>query len=243
MSESEKLVVDGELVFSALRSHQDTLKKREYYGKHLITNNKERHSEYAEEAIQPVTYPGPSHLTPCRSKQLIFRRETVPSSIAMGSNSTVPLATSRAFSFRSVIECNSGPLTLGENMFIECTLLKNNVLLLRETLLNSNIEVSTLQTLVEDINKAKDAINKKISVQLNEILKELHEQIVRKSFSNDRASNLEHTNTLSSLLPFTPTAMHPYPPPFYFHQFKQFDRPPVVVPESSFSPYSTQSAH
>ena len=241
MSDGEELVVEG----GPLRSNRDTLKKREYYGKHLIISNEERQSEYSKETTQPVAYSGPS---PSRLTQYSFkhsRRETgnFPSSIAIASNSSLPLATSREFSFRSVTECKSGPLTFGENMFIECTLLKNNILLLRDALLNSNVEVSILQSIVDNIQKANDVLNSKICVQLNEILKELHERTVRESLTNDGVSNLGHTNPISSILPFTPTAMHPYPPPFYFHQFKQFDRPPVDVSELSFSSYSTQSAH
>ena len=245
MSENEEPIADAEPALSVLNFHRDTLKKREFYGKNSVSNKERWLSESVKETTQPVTYLGPSsHPTPRSTKQPISRRETVsfPSSFTTPSSSH-QFAATPSFSSRS--EGKTDPLAFGENMYVECTLLKNNALLLRDALRNSNLEVAVLRALIEDVRNAKDALNKNISAQLSVILEELQERIGREQGpTNVRVSSVAHPNPFnpnlgfSSQFPFTPTAIHPYPPPFYFQHMHE-----PLVSESGFTPYSTQTAH
>ena len=266
MSENEELTVDDGPPASAFQLHRESsYKKREVYEK-LVASKKIPFNDGASSSsimAQSVSNPGPSSL-PNQS----VSRPPRQSAAKRDSNSTSSMLSVTGHPFLSVpflpsssslqhshqlpasirwevSECKRPlPAIVGENMFIECSLLKSNILLLKDALSNPNMAVSDLQILANEVKKAKDLLMEKVSLPLDDIQKELQDQI-----SNEHA--VFHAKNLFDFrtLPLTHTAANPYPSQLYLYpDTEQLPerRVPHAIPDPSCipsPPYNAQSAH
>lgn len=122
-------------------------------------------------------------------------------------------------SFRSHLpDCKPHPVIFGENIFIECSLLKSNLLLLKDALSNPNLAVVDLQTLIHDVRRAKEVLVEQVSLPLIDIQRELQEKI-----------SLEHAASVLH-------ATNPMVPVYSLHEFRT-TLPNVTTPPSASNPY------
>lgn len=240
---------------SAFQIHREnSYKKREVYEK-LVASKKTPNAEAPSSiaaVVQSLDNPGPSsNLTASfssrSSRQSAAKREINSTPAALltlnGQSSVPPL-------FRShVSDCKPHPVIFGENIFIECSLLKSNLLLLKEALLNSNLANIDLQTLTNDVRKAKEILVEQVSLPLNDIQRELQQQISQEqaAFHSTNPVPVYSLHEFRTSLPVTPTPSQPYPSHLYLY--------PVTEPladrrlslgissDQSCIPYNAQPAH
>lgn len=131
--------------------------------------------------------------------------------------------------------------------------------MLKEALSNPNLAAVDLQTLTNDVRKAKEVLVEQVSLPLNDIQRELQEQISQEQ--QQQHTSLFHPATtttnpvpvyalheLRTNLPLTPTASHPYPSHLYLYpvtdQLTDSRRIPLGInTDQSCAPYNAQSAH
>lgn len=269
MSESEELIVVDGPSASAFQPHREaTFKKRELFEKSMAARK-----SYATDLSLPGTSTQLTSTTPSSSSAAsTSAAAAAPTSVATSvlrtarhpapkrdSNpvTSFPSAVSGAapqlamssYPFRPQAECKPHPIIFGENIFIECSLLKSNVLLLREALLNPNLQAIDLQAITDDIRKAKEVLVEKVCLPLTDIQRTLQEQMSREHAA---AMQSAHTNSVYSLghdlasanLPLAPSALHPYPSHLYLYPVQEplSERRPAV-PDASCAPFSAQPAH
>ncbi len=270
MSENEELTVDDGPPRSAFQFHREgSYKKREVYEK-LVAAKKNPVNDGASSSsimAQSQSNPGPSSLP----TQPVSRPPRQCSALKRESNSTsamlnvtghpflsVPFLPSSSSlhhshqlpsSFRwDVSDCKRPlPAIVGENMFIECSLLKSNILLLKDALANPNMSSSDLQVLANEVKKAKDLLVEKVLLPLDDVQRELQDQISKERavFHGIHAKNLFDFRNL----PLAHTASNPYPSQLYL--YPDTDQLPERrishgIPDQSCAPlppFSAQPAH
>lgn len=231
---------------------QNSYKKREVYEK-LVASRKIPSVDGASSSAssimaQSIDNSGPSSL-PTQfmsrpSRQSAAKRENNSSS-TLGSNGP-PTVTSSLRTNQS--DCKPHPVIFGENIFIECSLLKSNLLLLKEALSNPNVAAVDLQTLTNDVRKAKEVLVEQVSLPLNDIQRELQEQISqeRSAFFSANPVPVYALHEFRTNLPSTPTASHPYPSHLYLYPVTDQltdRRNPLSIADQSCVPYNAQPAH
>lgn len=256
MSENEKSTVDDghRHPVSAFQLHRESsYKKREVYEK-LVASKKTPVVDGAPSSsimAQSVGNPGPSSLQASLvsrpSRQSAAKRESNSSlTSAMLSLNGPPTSSSFA---SNLPDCKPYSLLLGENILVECSLLKRYLLLLKDALSKPDLSVVELQTLTHDVRKAREVLVEKVAVPLNDFQRELQEQISHEHIQSAIVGPPVHSfhelrNSL--LLPPTPTATHPYPSHLYMYPGSEQltdRRNPLGITDQSCVPYNAQPAH
>lgn len=284
MSESEELiVVDGPSVFQQ-PSTQATFKKRELYEKALAARSSK--NAVATDLSMSSSEPGPSTqlassterstttavtsvatsvLRTARHHSAGPKRDANPvTSFPSAVSSAGPQLAMSSYPFRAAAaaaaapECKPHPIIFGENIFIECSLLKSNVLLLREALLNPNLQAMDLQAITDDIRKAKEVLVEKVCLPLSDIQRTLQEQMSREhvaamqsaahtgSVYGSLGHDLAAAAAAAASLPLAPSALHPYPSHLYLYPVQEplAERSRAApAPDASCAPFSAQPAH
>ncbi|KAI9565696.1 hypothetical protein GHT06_009487 [Daphnia sinensis] len=263
MSESEELTVDDGHPVSAFQLHRESsYKKREVYEK-LVASKKTPIADGASSSsimAQSVGNAGPSvsHAVARPSRQSAAKRESSSSlTPAMLSLNGPPTSFSP-----NLADCKPYSILLGENILVECSLLKRYLLLLKDALSKPDLSVVELQTLTHDVKKAREVLMEKVAVPLNDFQRELQEQIPHEHVafhsSNSGGPPFHSVNSAgppvhsfhelrnSLLLPLTPTATYPYPSHLYVYPYPEQltdRRNPVGITDQSCVPYNAQPAH
>lgn len=269
MSESEELiVVDGPSVRQQppppppTTTHQATFKKRELYEKALAARKNASGAHEpgpstqlaaSSSATGTVTSVATSVVRTARQHSAPKRDANPATSFPSAVSSAGPQLAMSGYPFRPAAECKPHPIIFGENIFIECSLLKSNVLLLREALLNPNLQAMDLQAITDDIRKAKEVLVEKVCLPLTDIQRTLQEQMSREHAA---AMQSAHTSSVYSLghdlaaaaaaasLPLAPSALHPYPSHLYLYPVQEpLAERRAPAPDASCAPFSAQPAH
>lgn len=271
MSGSVEMAAEGASFQSSHR--EPSYKKREVYEKLMAS----RKSPLDVPASGPVAMhpagsgssnPGPSsQLTPPAASRLsrpsATKRDctpaasfhlTAPSAVGAAATPTTSLPLPPRSS--SLAACKPHPVIFGENIFIECSLLKSNVFLLKEALLNATLADAELHAITDDVRTAREILNEKVTLPLTEIQKKLQDQISREQVSTIHSTTTTTATTqpspaygqdYSPTLPLTPTALHPYPSHLYVYpsQDQLLDRRVQLgIPEhQTCVSFSAQPAH
>lgn len=257
MSENEEeLTVDDGHPVSAFQLHRESsYKKREVYEK-LVASKKTTVVDGASSSsimAQSVGNPGPTSSSSSLQASLVSRPSR-QSAAKRESNSSMTSAmlslNGPPSSFASNLpDCKPYSLLLGENILVECSLLKRYLLLLKDALSKPDLSVVELQTLTHDVRKAREVLVEKVAVPLNDFQRELQEQISHEHIHSAIAGPSVHSfheirNSL--LLPPTPTATHPYPSHLYMYPGSEQltdRRNPLSITDQSCVPYNAQPAH
>ncbi|XP_046636292.1 uncharacterized protein LOC124314999 [Daphnia pulicaria] len=257
MSENEEeLTVDDGHPVSAFQLHRESsYKKREVYEK-LVASKKTTVVDGASSSsimAQSVGNPGPTSSSSSLQASLVSRPSR-QSAAKRESNSSMTSAmlslNGPPSSFASNLpDCKPYSLLLGENILVECSLLKRYLLLLKDALSKPDLSVVELQTLTHDVRKAREVLVEKVAVPLNDFQRELQEQISHEHIHSAIAGPPVHSfhelrNSL--LLPPTPTATHPYPSHLYMYPGSEQltdRRNPLSITDQSCVPYNAQPAH
>lgn len=272
MSESEELIVVDGPTASAFQSHREaTFKKRELYEKSMAARKHFPTDLSLTSAATSAGEAGPSTQLPSTTsaaatsttstalraaRHSMAKRDSNPAATSFPS-SVQQLAMS-SYPFRpapasALAECKPHPIIFGENIFIECSLLKSNVLLLREALLNPNLTPVDLQAITDDIRKAKEVLVEKVCLPLSDVQRTLQEQMSREHVAAVAMQSAAHTSSVySSLghelanLPLAgPSALHPYPSHLYLYPVQEpaGERRSAPGSDASCAPFSAQPAH
>lgn len=257
MSESEELTVDDGHPVSAFQLHREnSYKKREVYEK-LVASKKIPVAEAASSSsimAQSTGNAGPSQAVARPSRQSAAKRESNSSLTSAMLSLNGP-----STSFTSnLADCKPYSILLGENILVECSLLKRYLLLLKDALSKPDLSVVELQTLTHDVKKAREVLLEKVAVPLNDFQRELQEQIPHEhvAFQSNSGPSFHSVNSgapvhsfhefrNSLLLPLTPTATYPYPSHLYVYPYPEqlTDRRNQGIADQSCVPYNAQPAH
>lgn len=137
-------------------------------------------------------------------------------------------------------ECLPNPVTFGEHLYLECTILKNNLLLLREALGRHNgsgLEMPELFHVLEDIRRAKEELDRKVSRPLGDLKDELDRRLThhRQAAASAAAAAAAPTDPRVLRTPFTasahfiPTQLHPFPPHYFASLWTPAGPPPTLT--------------
>lgn len=143
-------------------------------------------------------------------------------------------------------------VTFVEHLYLESTVLKNNLLLLQQAL-TKGIDVRDLFVLREDIHRAKDELDRGVCATLGDVQRELERRLQqRQSRRPPPSSPFVPPPPLpppslgpvpnQQPFPFTPTALHPFPPLYWPAPPPPLTTLPVFSTSSSTTSSSSSSA-
>lgn len=255
-------------------------KKREFYGK---THHKSQPSSSAQEKETPsspnIPDPSPSSapLAPSPSKpaapslwQLPDRPPRTARQVQQQQQQQLLPGPWTLGSFLKTTDVRPCPQVFGEHLTTVCTVLKNNLVLLKQELvsLQPKLELRDLFVILEDIRRAKEELDRRVSRPLVDVQTELERRIAAGQLAVATSHNISGRHTINGALvpnfptghhhfPFTPTPLHPFPP-FSYLSAPQWPPPagqpfellpngktplPAVIPEpTNYVPTPSMSA-